>query len=90
MAEWLEHHPGQRVTIEGHTDERGTRAYNRALGQRRAYALRAALLAKGVSDSQIMGVVSFGKDRPAIVHSNEAAWAQNRRAVIVAIGSEQP
>ncbi len=72
----------RRVSIEGHTDERGGREYNLALGQRRSEAVRRALGLLGVPDSQIEAV-SFGKEKPAAPGSDEAAWAQNRRAEIV-------
>ncbi len=71
----------QRVTIEGHTDERGGREYNLALGQKRAEAVQRSLALLGVSDTQLESV-SFGKERPAAQGSDEAAWAKNRRAEI--------
>ena len=71
-----------RVKIEGHADERGTREYNLALGERRASAARDYLVAKGVDGSRIR-IVSYGKERPAVVGSNEEAWAKNRRSVTV-------
>jgi peptidoglycan-associated lipoprotein len=71
----------QRVAIEGHTDERGGREYNLALGQKRAEAVQRSLALLGVSDSQLESV-SFGKERPAVQGSDEAAWAKNRRAEI--------
>ncbi|MBX3132743.1 MAG: peptidoglycan-associated lipoprotein Pal [Gemmatimonadaceae bacterium] len=67
-----------RIRIAGHTDERGSDAYNIALGQRRAAAAKAYLVANGIAADRI-DVVSFGEDRPAAMGSNEAAWAQNRR-----------
>jgi peptidoglycan-associated lipoprotein len=70
---------GKRITIEGHTDERGGREYNLALGQKRAEATAKSLTLLGVSNEQIEAV-SFGKERPAVEGSNEAAWAKNRRA----------
>ncbi|TVQ38582.1 MAG: peptidoglycan-associated lipoprotein Pal [Geminicoccaceae bacterium] len=82
QAAWLQRNPGIRVTVEGHTDERGTREYNLALGERRANAVRSFLIAQGVAADRIR-TVSFGKDRPAVLGSNEQAWAQNRRAVTV-------
>ena len=69
----------KRLSIEGHTDERGGREYNLALGQKRAEAVQRALVLLGASDKQIEAV-SFGKERPAATGSDEAAWAQNRRA----------
>jgi peptidoglycan-associated lipoprotein len=70
---------GARITIEGHTDERGGREYNLALGQKRAEAVARSLALMGVNESQ-MEAVSFGKERPAAQGSDEAAWAKNRRA----------
>ncbi|XVJ70846.1 MAG: peptidoglycan-associated lipoprotein Pal [Rhizobacter sp.] len=69
----------KRVSIEGHTDERGGREYNLALGQKRAEAVQRSLILLGASEKQIEAV-SFGKERPAVSGSDEAAWAQNRRA----------
>jgi peptidoglycan-associated lipoprotein len=68
-----------RVVVEGHTDERGGREYNLALGQRRAEAVVRSLTLLGVNDGQLEAV-SFGKERPAAAGSNEEAWAKNRRA----------
>jgi peptidoglycan-associated lipoprotein len=70
---------GQRVVVEGHTDERGGREYNLALGQRRAEAVTRALMLSGVSENQVEAV-SFGKERPAVAGSTEETWAKNRRA----------
>jgi len=82
QAQWLAQYPQAQVTVEGHADERGTREYNLALGQRRANAARDVLVASGVSGSRI-STISYGKDRPAALGSSEDAWAQNRRAVTV-------
>ena len=82
QAEWLEKNSAVTVTIEGHCDERGTREYNLALGARRAAAVKAYLVALGVDKSRI-STISYGKERPAVLGSNEAAWAKNRRAVMV-------
>jgi peptidoglycan-associated lipoprotein len=82
QAGWLGRYPQVQVTVEGHTDERGTREYNLALGQRRANAARDVLVAGGVAPARI-STISYGKDRPASLGSNEEAWAQNRRAVTV-------
>jgi peptidoglycan-associated lipoprotein len=82
QAEWLNRNPNVQVTIEGHADERGTREYNLALGDRRANAARDYLQSRGVAANR-MQVISWGKERPAIEGSNESAWAQNRRAVTV-------
>ena len=80
-ARFLKQNPQRRVSIEGHTDERGGREYNLALGQKRSEAVRRALTLLGVSDSQIEAV-SFGKEKPAVTGSGEDVWAQNRRAEI--------
>ncbi|AMO25124.1 peptidoglycan-associated lipoprotein Pal [Ramlibacter solisilvae] len=81
-AKFMKANPNRRVAIEGHTDDRGGREYNLALGQRRSEAVRRALGLLGVSDNQIEAV-SFGKEKPAAPGSDEAAWAKNRRAEIV-------
>ncbi len=80
QADWLRRYPSVIVAIEGHADERGTREYNLALGERRAASVKNFLVALGVEESRI-STVSFGKERPAVVGSNDEAWAQNRRAV---------
>ena len=77
-ARLLAAHPDARVELQGHCDERGTTEYNLALGQRRASAARAQLVAQGVSANRI-AVVSYGEERPARVGSDEGAWGQNRR-----------
>ncbi len=82
QAAWLLAHPSIGVTIEGHCDERGTREYNLALGDRRANAAKNYLAAKGVPASR-MTTISWGKEKPVALGSNEEAWAQNRRAVTV-------
>ena len=84
QAEWLLRYPQKRVTVEGHCDERGTREYNLALGERRANAAKNYLAALGVDPSRIT-TISYGKERPAALGSDEAAWAQNRRAVTVTV-----
>ncbi len=84
QAQWLRRYPNVRVLIEGHADERGTRDYNLALGQRRAEAARAYLVSAGIDASRI-SVISYGKERPEALGSDEASWAQNRRAVTVTI-----
>jgi peptidoglycan-associated lipoprotein len=78
--------PSLRITIEGHCDERGTVEYNLALGERRAHAARDYLVAAGVDPSRIH-TVSYGKERPFDTGRHEAAWAQNRRAHMVAAGA---
>jgi peptidoglycan-associated lipoprotein len=82
QAAWLKKYGSVSVTVEGHCDERGTREYNLALGERRATAVKNYLVADGIPASRIK-TISYGKERPAVVGSNEAAWAQNRRGVTV-------
>lgn len=84
-ASWMQSNPNAMILIEGHADERGTRDYNLALGARRSHAVKVALEAQGVSGSRIE-TTTYGKERPAVMGSNEAAWAQNRRAVVVVQG----
>ena len=84
QAQWLIANPSVRASIEGHADERGTREYNQALGERRASATRDFLVSQGVPTSRLV-VTSWGKERPVALGSNEEAWAQNRRAVTVVI-----
>ncbi len=80
QAEWLKKYSNYQVTIEGHCDERGTREYNLALGERRANAARQYLVAQGIPAARVK-TISYGKERPDPVGSDEAAWARNRRAV---------
>jgi peptidoglycan-associated lipoprotein len=82
QADWLRRYPNVAVTIEGHCDERGTREYNLALGERRAQAAKNVLVASGIPASRI-STISYGKERPAVVGSSEDSYAQNRRAVTV-------
>jgi len=84
QAKWLVAHPNVRITLEGHCDERGTREYNLALGDRRANAAKNYLAAQGVSADRIT-TISYGKERPVAMGSDEAAWAQNRRAVTLVL-----
>lgn len=84
QAQWLLQYPNKRATIEGHCDERGTREYNLALGERRANAAKNYLVSLGV-DAARLSTISYGKERPVALGSNEEAWAQNRRAVTVTI-----
>ncbi|MEZ0244543.1 MAG: peptidoglycan-associated lipoprotein Pal [Sphingomonas sp.] len=84
QARWLVSHPNTRITIEGHCDERGTREYNLALGDRRANAAKNYLAARGVSPSRIT-TISYGKERPVALGSDEQSWAANRRAVTIVI-----
>lgn len=81
-AAWLAEHPKVKVTVEGNCDERGTREYNLALGQRRADAVRDYLISRGIDGGRI-DTVSFGEERPLCQGTGEACWAQNRRADIV-------
>jgi peptidoglycan-associated lipoprotein len=81
-AQNLTGHPNVKLKLEGNTDERGTREYNIGLGERRAQAVRRALMLQGVSETQVT-TVSFGAERPAAEGDDEAAWAQNRRVELV-------
>lgn len=80
-ANWLEQYPAIDARIEGHTDERGTREYNLALGARRAQAVKDYLITLGVGSDRL-STVSYGQESPAVLGSNEEAWALNRRAVL--------
>jgi peptidoglycan-associated lipoprotein len=82
QARWLASYPQIRITIEGHCDERGTREYNVALGERRANTVKNYLATRGVAISR-MSTISYGKEHPLALGSDESAWAQNRRAVTV-------
>ena len=82
QANYLTQYPNIRATIEGHCDERGTREYNLALGERRANAAKDYLVSLGVPAARLT-TISYGKERPVALGSNEAAWAQNRRAVTI-------
>ena len=84
QAQWLLRYPNVRATIEGHCDERGTRDYNLALGERRANAAKNYLVGLGVSEDRLT-TISYGKERPVALGSNEAAWAKNRRAATITI-----
>jgi peptidoglycan-associated lipoprotein len=81
-AQYLSQNPGASVTLEGHTDERGTREYNLALGERRAIAVRQFTSLLGASGQQLR-TISYGEERPAATGHNEEAWAQNRRVEII-------
>ena len=80
QAEWLKRYPNVSVTIEGHCDERGTREYNLALGERRAQAVKNVLVALRIPASRV-STISYGKERPEIPHSDDQSYAQNRRGV---------
>tara|TARA_Y100000741_G_scaffold353359_1_gene326452 strand:+ start:374 stop:841 length:468 start_codon:yes stop_codon:yes gene_type:complete len=82
QAAWLRKNSGITVTIEGHADDRGTREYNLALGERRANAAKDYLMTYGVSGNRL-SVISYGKERPVNSGSNPLAWSQNRRSVTV-------
>jgi len=82
QAQWLKTYPHINVLVEGHADERGTREYNLALGEKRAAAVKNYLVALGVEAVRLQ-TISYGKERPAVTGSDEAAWAQNRRGVLV-------
>ncbi len=85
QAAWLKSYSNVTVTIEGHCDERGTREYNLALGARRANAAKDYLVSLGINPSRIT-TISYGKERPAVLGSNQDAWAQNRRGMTVVTG----
>jgi peptidoglycan-associated lipoprotein len=82
QAAWLKKYPQYKVVVEGHADERGTREYNLALGERRASSAKDYLVALGVDPSRIQ-TISYGKERPVALGHDEASWAKNRRAVTV-------
>ncbi len=82
LAVWMNSYPATTIAVEGHADERGTREYNLALGERRANSVRDYLVALGVGPNRL-STISYGKERPAVLGSNEEAWAQNRRGVFV-------
>ena len=84
QAEWMGRYPEVRVQVQGHADERGTREYNLALGEKRADSAHAYLVSLGVDSSRI-SVVSYGKERPVALGSDETSWARNRRAASVII-----
>lgn len=82
QAAWLKKYPTYSLTIEGHADERGTREYNLALGERRANSVKEYLAGAGLPAARVK-TISYGKERPVALGSNEAAWSQNRRGVTV-------
>jgi peptidoglycan-associated lipoprotein len=84
QAKWMLANPNVRASVEGHADERGTREYNQALGERRAQAAKQYLMAQGVPEARLL-TISWGKERPVATGSDESAWAQNRRAVTVVV-----
>ena len=86
QAVWLANNPGFSAVIEGHADEQGTREYNIALGERRATAVRDYLVSRGIAATRL-STVSFGKEKPLAICSDETCWAQNRRAVTMVNGA---
>ena len=82
QAAWLKTYPNNSITIEGHADERGTREYNLALGEKRATSTKSYLQSLGVDGSRL-NTISYGKERPAVPEASASAWSQNRRAVTV-------
>ncbi|HCR85964.1 MAG TPA: peptidoglycan-associated lipoprotein Pal [Alphaproteobacteria bacterium] len=82
QANWLNQNTGVNVTVEGHCDERGTREYNLALGEKRAQAVKNALINNGVNPSRV-NTISYGKEFPEFLGSSEESWAKNRRGVTV-------
>ncbi len=82
QASWLKQYSNVSITVEGHCDERGTREYNIALGERRAQSMKNYLIGLGIEAGRI-STISYGKERPSVLGSNESAWSQNRRAVAV-------
>ncbi len=86
QANWLNSTPGFQIIIEGHCDERGTREYNLALGERRANSVKDFLVSLGVESGRI-STISYGKERPAADGSTSESWAENRRSVTI-VGSE--
>jgi peptidoglycan-associated lipoprotein len=86
QAQWLQRYPNYAITVEGHADERGTREYNLALGQRRAAATRNYLASQGVPAARIK-TLSYGNERPVAVCDSESCWSQNRRAITVLGGA---
>ena len=84
QAAWLQQYPDTNITIEGHADERGTREYNLALGEKRANAAKDYLMTYGISGKRI-SVISYGKEKPVNPKSSPIAWSQNRRSVTVKV-----
>ncbi len=85
QAAWMNKYPAVTVSVEGHADERGTREYNLGLGDRRANSVKDYMVALGINPSRLKAI-SYGKERPVALGSNEAAWAQNRRSVTMVTG----
>ena len=87
QVKWLKKHEKVNVIVQGYCDERGTREYNLALGARRANSVKQYLASQGIAADRI-STISYGKERPAVLGNNEAAWAQNRRAITVVSAAE--
>ena len=85
QANWLLNNPGKTIVIEGHADEQGTREYNLALGARRAAAVQTYLVSRGLTDDRL-STITYGKERPLAICSDEACWSKNRRSVTVVQG----
>ena len=86
QANWLKSTPGFQIIVEGHCDERGTREYNLALGERRANSVKEFLVSLGVEPGRVT-TISYGKERPSAEGSTSESWAENRRAVTVVGGN---
>ena len=86
-AAWLREHPGVKILVEGHADERGTREYNLALGDRRASAAKDYLSSLGIATSRIE-IISYGEERPVVSGESEQSWSQNRRGDFVVVAVE--
>ena len=86
QASWIKENSISSITIEGHADEQGTREYNLALGARRATAVRNYLVSQGIPESNL-SVVTYGKERPLRICSEESCWSKNRRAITIIEGS---
>ena len=84
VAEWLDSKEEIKIILEGHCDERGTREYNLALGQKRAEAVKKYLVSKNINSNRIK-VVSFGKEKPEFLGTGESVWSKNRRTVVVEV-----
>lgn len=84
QAAWLKQYANVSITVEGHCDERGTREYNLALGERRAASVKKYLASLGVAANRV-STISYGKERPAVIGSDESAWSQNRRGVTAVV-----
>ena len=85
QANWLLNNPGKSIVVQGHADEQGTREYNLALGARRAAAVQTYLVSRGLTDDRL-STITYGKERPLAVCSDEECWSKNRRAVTVVQG----